>query len=251
MINIIVSGGFGRMGSKVVNTVKEEPDMSVIAIVEKKENREIDGVMVTDKLESVIDRANIVVEFSSPEATIEHTKICKEHKMAMVIGTTGLSESQMRFVKKSSAFIPILISPNMSWGANVMVETSKMLKGMLKGYDVEIVEFHHKFKKDSPSGTAKLLLDNIKEDDTKVVYGRSGFSPRGDNEIGVHSIRGGNVIGEHKVIWSGMGERIELSHIVWDRVAFAYGTIRAIKFIANKNKGLYDLRSIFNKGEKS
>ena len=120
---------------------------------------------------------------------------------------------------------------------------------MLDGYDVEVVEFHHRFKKDAPSGTAKLLVNSVKRDDTEVTYGRSGYSLRKHGEIGVHSLRGGDVVGEHKVIWAGIGERIELLHIVWDRNAFAYGTLKAIRFITTKTSGLYSLEDIFEEKE--
>ncbi len=248
MIRVVVSGGFGRMGSKVVQAVMKAEDMEIVGILEQKKEK-LKDIKVYKDVDDAIELCDVVVEFSTPEATMSHLGAVSRNHKAMVIGTTGFSEAQITEIENASDEVPILLSPNMSWGANVTVKTAKFLNSMLNGYDVEVIEFHHRFKKDAPSGTAKLLVDSVKRDDTEITYGRSGYSLRKRGEIGVHSLRGGDVVGEHKVIWAGVGERIELLHIVWDRNAFAYGTLKAIRFITTKNSGLYSLEDIFEEGE--
>ncbi len=248
MIRVIVSGGLGRMGSKVVEAVKGAEDMDLVGILEQKEGK-VGDVKVYKNIDDVIELCDVVVEFSTPEATISHVNVLRRSGKAMVIGTTGFSDSQVDEIRDASVNIPILLSPNMSWGANVMAKLAGLLSNMLEGYDIEVVEFHHKFKKDAPSGTAKLLVDTVKQDDSEIVYGRKGYSLRKRGEIGVHSLRGGDVVGEHKLIWAGTGERIELTHIVWDRNAFAYGTLKAIRFISTRPAGLYSPRDMFEEVE--
>ena len=191
--------------------------------------------------------AEVLVEFTTPEATVEHLSYGKPH----VIGTTGLSEGQRGAVERAAGALPIVLAPNMSVGVNLLREVVRELAAKLAGYDVEIVEAHHRGKKDAPSGTALLLARAAAEGrgrslEEVAVYGREGVAPRGDGEIGVHALRGGAVVGEHRTIFYGLGEEVEVVHRALSRRTFADGALRAAGFAASAEPGLYSMRDVLD-----
>lgn len=257
MISIIVGGYCGKMGRRIAALAFEDKELKVVGGLENKEHpllnkdigeiigREKVGVYLKDNLEEIIESCDVLVEFTNPQATLEHLEITKEFKKAMVIGTTGWTNEQRKEIDNAGQHIPVFISPNMSQGVHLLFDLTKETAQRLnENYDVEIIEIHHKFKKDAPSGTAKKLAEIVAEARNKKienigVYGRKGTTLREKGEIGVHSLRGGDVVGEHKVIFVTEGERIELVHKAHSRDAFARGALAAVKFIAGKEKGVY------------
>ena len=180
------------------------------------------------------------------DTAIKNTYICKEHNnKPIVIGTTGFDQHRLDQIKELSKSIPIVFSPNMSLGVNVLFKLLEIATKALKdkGYDIEISEIHHRFKKDAPSGTALRLLEIVKKEipNLKETFGREGLAPRQDNEVGVFAIRGGDVVGEHTVYMFGMGERLELTHRATDRRIFAKGSLEAAKWVYRKPAGFYSM----------
>jgi 4-hydroxy-tetrahydrodipicolinate reductase len=194
--------------------------------------------------------AQVLIEFTSPEATVEHLS----YRRPAVIGTTGFSEGQRARVEEASKSVPLVFAPNMSVGVNLLREAVWGLSARLTGYDVEVVEAHHRNKKDAPSGTALLLARAAAEGrgqnlDEVAVYGREGISPRGEGEIGIHALRGGAVVGEHRLIFYGPGEEVEVIHRALSRRTFADGALRAAKFVATAEPGLYSVKDVLEGNE--
>ena len=201
----------------------------------------IDVAVTEDPPEEV----EVLIEFTTPEATVEHLSYGKPH----VIGTTGLSEEQRAKVEEAARSIPIVLAPNMSVGVNLLSEVVRDLSRKLAGYDIEVVEAHHRHKKDAPSGTALLLARAAAEGreqelEEVAVYGREGAAPRREGEIGVHALRGGAVVGEHRLIFYSEGEEVEVVHRALSRRTFADGAMRAARFAAIAEPGLYSMHDV-------
>ena len=191
------------------------------------------------------DDATVLVEFTTPEATVEHLSYRKPH----VIGTTGLSEAQLAEVEEAARNVPIVLAPNMSVGVNLLREVVRDLSAKLSGYDIELVEAHHRHKKDAPSGTALFLARAAAEGRNErledvAVYSREGLSPRGPGEIGIHALRGGAVVGEHRLIFYSDGEEVEVVHRALSRRTFADGALRAARFAAGARPGRYGMADV-------
>jgi 4-hydroxy-tetrahydrodipicolinate reductase len=211
------------------------------------------GVPVTSsaKLDGKLaeTKPEVVVDFTNAQAFMENLPVISKRKINIVVGTTGFSESQLSEIKETGEkqAIGIVLSPNMSVGVNVFWGLCREAAKSLKGYDVEIIDKHHRFKKDSPSGTALKAAQIIAKaqglEQGEFVYGRKGASLRAENEIGIHAIRAGNIVGEHTVIFASQTERIELTHIANTREAFSQGAAKAVEFIRNK-KGFYDMGDV-------
>ncbi len=240
-INIIISGYCGKMGRRIAALAWEDKQLKIVGGLENKghplSNEDIGEIIgkeklcvyLKDNLEEIIKQSDVIVEFTNPQATLEHLEIAKRYKKAMVIGTTGFTPQQKGEIDKAGEDIPVFISPNMSQGVNLLFDLTKETARRLdENYDVEIIEIHHKFKKDAPSGTAKKLAEIVAEARDKKI-----------DDISVHSLRGGDVVGEHKVIFVTEGERIELVHKAHSRDAFAGGALEVMRFIAGKEKGVY------------
>jgi len=257
--------GMGRMGREIVRNAAAE-GMEVVAAVDSDDGPSIGqdagtlagisplGVTVTgvgslaETLEN--SKPDAVVDFSSPEACLENSKIVCEKKINMVIGTTGLSDEQLTGLKQNieGAGIGAVISPNMSVGVNVFWELVREATKLLKDYDIEITEAHHRFKKDAPSGTAKKTAEIIAKEleenlADSAVYGREGIKERQPGEIGIHAIRAGDIVGEHTVIFGTLGERVEITHKAHSRGAFSSGVIKAAQFISGK-KGIFSMADV-------
>ncbi|HET7481058.1 MAG TPA: 4-hydroxy-tetrahydrodipicolinate reductase [Rubrobacteraceae bacterium] len=196
------------------------------------------------------ENAEVLVEFTTPEATVAHLSYGKPH----VIGTTGLSEDQMSQVADAAKSAPVMLAPNMSVGVNLLREVVRELSAKLgSGYDIEVVEAHHRNKKDAPSGTALFLARAAAEGrgqdlDEVATYGREGLAPRKEGEIGIHALRGGAVVGEHRLIFYSGGEEVEVIHRALSRRTFADGALRAAKFVAGAEPGLYSMGDVLGIG---
>lgn len=254
-IKVIVVGACGRMGREIIKVINESK-LDLAGAVDcmniGADSGEIAGlgknnILITDKFLDVIENGDVIIEFSSPEATVEHLHINKIKK-PVVIGTTGLKEEEQKVLKEASQFVPIVFSPNMSVGVNLLFKLTELTSKVLNsGFDVEIIEAHHRLKKDAPSGTANKLLEiithQLKRDKEKdAVYGRCGMiGERKDSEIGVMAVRGGDIVGEHTVMFAGIGERLELIHRASSRQTFAKGAVRAAQWLVLQKPGLYSM----------
>jgi len=262
MVKVIVCGACGRMGKRIIDILSRDGETELVGAIEAKAHEALGNevtpkVKVTDNLEEIIDRAEVVIDFTNPQASLKNLEVASRFKKAMVIGTTGHTEQEKRLVAEKAKTIPLLMAPNMSLGVNLLFKVVDGVAKVLKGYDVEIVEAHHNRKKDAPSGTAAKLGEtiaralnlNLKE---AGVYGRKGMvGPRKSQEIGVHSVRAGDIVGEHTVIFAGTGERLELTHRAHSRDCFARGAVEATKWIVRQSPGLYDMQDFLGlKGSK-
>lgn len=235
----IVLLGYGAMGKMIEQTVRDNTDMEIAAKCDKY----AEGCYIS--LNEINKPFDVVVDFSKPESLEATVQYCVKHKKPVLIGTTGLTEKQENVVKDAALYIPVFRSCNMSVGINAVEKILKMICPMLKdSFDIEIVESHHNKKTDCPSGTAKALLEAISSGDNNIKYGRFGYSPREKGEIGIHSIRGGTIAGEHTVIFAGNDEMIEIKHTALSKRIFAEGAVRAVRFLQNARPGLYDMGDI-------
>ena len=255
LTRVAVVGAAGRMGREVVRAALEDDSFELVGGVVESGAPELGadlgelcgwGRSGAAASENPPDNAEALVEFTTPEATVEHLA----YGRPAVIGTTGLSDEQLSRVEEAAKNVPIVLAPNMSVGVNLVREMVRELAEKLgTGYDVEIVEAHHRNKVDAPSGTALLLARAAAEGRRKdledlAVYGREGRSPREEGEIGIHALRGGAVVGEHRVIFLGAGEEVEVTHRALSRRTFANGALRAARFVAGARPGLYSMRDV-------
>jgi len=251
-MKIIVCGASGRMGKEVISLCKKK-GIKLVGAIEASEHpylgKEVEkGVKIGSNLERIIEKDSVIIEFTTPPATLEHLKIAKKEKIPVVIGTTGFKEKEYLQIEKASKDIPILLSPNMSIGINILFKLIKEITQISgEEFDIEIIEIHHRGKKDAPSGTAKKIAEIIAKTKGRNlsqigVYGRKGLKKRTNEEIGIHAVRGGSIIGEHTVIFAGEGERLEITHRAESRQIFARGAIRGAEFIIKQKKGLYTLQ---------
>jgi 4-hydroxy-tetrahydrodipicolinate reductase len=210
------------------------------------------GVPIAEKLGV---EAGVLLDFSSPDGAADRACECAERGLPVVVGTTGLTDDQLGRIEEASARVAVLVAPNMSVGVNVMFElVAQTARALGDGYDIEVVEMHHRRKKDAPSGTAlelaRRLCDALGRDESQLIFGREGAAgPRTPQEIAVHAVRGGDVVGEHTVIFAGDGERIELTHRASSRDVFVHGALRAARFLAGQPAGLYSMRDLLGSGQ--
>lgn len=252
-IKLIICGGRGRMGRELISTIEAEKDWEIIGVVEASEHPEIGleiskNLRVVSHLEDVVQQNAVLIEFTTPKATLEHLHIAKENHLSCVVGTTGFNTTEMRELEAIASKIPVLLSPNMGIGVNLLFALVKEIAEVLPDFDKEIIEAHHNMKQDAPSGTAykiaQILAGVAGKDLSDIAkYGRKGIiGKRTKSEIGIHSVRGGSIVGEHTVIFAQAGERLEITHRAESRQIFARGALLAAKFIAGKQPGLYDLQ---------
>ena len=245
MINIIISGYNGKMGKTLVNLITNFPNLKLVGGIDKFTDINASFKTFTSPLEVNIDY-DVIVDFSRPEALKELLILSKEKNKPIVICTTGFNSEELNLIQEYSKIIPIFKSANMSYGVNILNSLLKLISSKLyENYDIEIIEKHHNQKVDSPSGTAILLADTIKSSINDEIFyknGRLGNQKREKNEIGIHSIRGGSIVGDHEVIYSGIGEVIEISHKAISRDVFAIGALKATEYMSDiKIPGLYNM----------
>lgn len=263
MIGVVVTGVAGRMGSTLARLVEEDPDLYLVGATEAPDHPWVgqelkallgvgEGVEVAPSLEAALsEQAQVVIDFTQPQATLSHLETAVEHGIPMVIGTTGLSGDDLEKARSMASRIPCVWAPNMSVGVNLLFKlVGEVARILGEDYDVEIVEIHHRFKKDAPSGTAVRLAESVaqaldRDLDEVGVYGRHGLvGERKREEIGVMALRAGDVVGEHTVIFGTQGERVELTHRAHSRETFARGALRAAKWVVDKGPGLYDMAQV-------
>ena len=263
MPDVVVAGAAGRMGCRVIACLADAPDLTLVGALEAPGHAALGrdagevagigrlGVSVTADPPAVLTRDRILVEFSIPEATLEHLRVVARGGGRAVIGTTGFTAPQREEIARLAETVPILVSPNMSVGVNLAFKLlAQMAQTLGDEYDVEITEIHHRFKKDAPSGTAlrmaEVIAGALGRDLSRVaVYGRQGMpGERSRDEIGLLSLRSGDVVGEHTVTFGNLGERLELTHRAHSRDTFARGAIRAARFIAGAPPGLYSMQDV-------
>ncbi len=262
-MKIAVSGAAGRMGKRILALAAENPDIEITGALENAHNPALGrdagenagisklNVPITDDMKGVLGDCDCLIDFSSPAASLEHIAAAAAANKAIVVGTTGFSEEQRAVLNKIGPTTRCLVAPNMSRGVNLLLRIAETVATALgDDYDVEIVEAHHKMKKDSPSGTADKLAQVIakalrRELEHVGVYGRKGMvGERTPKEIGVMALRGGDIVGDHTVMFITNGERIELTHRAHSRDAFASGAIQAASWLLDKPKGLYDMQDV-------
>ena len=246
MINILLSGADGQMGRVISQILDQSEDFKIQAGFSKNPSQML-YPMYTD-LNKVGEDIDIVIDFSDPSALGNLLEYGLENKIGLVLASTGYTQDQYKDIVKASETIPILYSRNMSLGVNVMEAITEKMAAMLEDFDIEIVERHHKLKKDSPSGTAKMLFDAAnkgRNNSMEELDGRHGFyDHRPANEIGISAVRGGNIVGEHTVIFAGEDELLELTHRASSKKIFANGSLQAAKFLSKAKPGLYDMKDV-------
>ncbi|MBI2879787.1 MAG: 4-hydroxy-tetrahydrodipicolinate reductase [Candidatus Rokubacteria bacterium] len=263
MIDVVVAGAAGRMGSRIVALLRETEDLRLAAALERpghpalgRDAGEVAGVghadvPITAEVEAALGQGRVLVEFTTPEASLDHLRLVAAGGGRAVIGTTGFAKAQLAEIEILARRVPVLLSPNMSVGVNLAFRLLAQMASVLgEEYDVEITEIHHRGKKDAPSGTALRMAEVIAQalgrDLGKVaVYGRQGMpGERTRSEIGIQALRAGDVVGEHTVVFGGLGERLELTHRAHSRDTFARGALRAVRFIASAAPGLYSMQDV-------
>ena len=259
-LKLVVAGASGRMGQMLVQAVLDAEDLRLSGALDVSGSAQLGrdaaqglgrsacGVAITSDLRQGLNGGQVLIDFTRPEGTMAHLALCRELGIQLVIGTTGFSEAQKVQISQAARDIAIVMAPNMSVGVNVTLKLLEMAaKALSTGYDIEIIEAHHRHKVDAPSGTALKMGEVIAEAigrDLKdcAVYERYGHTGERDpSTIGFSSIRGGDIVGDHTVLFAGTGERIEITHKSASRATYAQGSLRAARFLAGRPAGLYDM----------
>jgi len=265
MIQIGVAGAAGKMGSRISALCREYDGLQLAGAFERAGHREIGkdigtivgigetGVILQESMEKVMDAVDIIIDFTSIESTMKNLEISAQKGKAMVIGTTGLSKDNLKEMEPFLKEIPCVMASNMSLGVNLLLKVLQDVARVLgEDYDIEIVEAHHRLKKDAPSGTAlkmaQVIADAVNRNLDEVgVYARHGIiGQRTKKEIGIQTVRAGDIVGEHTVLFGGLGERIEITHKASSRDTFARGALKAALWLAGKPAGLYDMQDVLN-----
>ncbi len=260
---VVISGAAGRMGGRLIHVAQADPNVVLQGVFEAPDNPAVGrsaadvvglpglDLTVAGSLDEVAEGADVLIEFTLPEPTMVNLARAAELNLAVVIGTTGLSSEQIGELDTLATGIPVVFSPNMSLGINLMFRlVAQAAQALGDGYDIEIWEAHHRLKKDAPSGTAlklyQLLCEATGRDPaTAGVYGRKGMiGERTDDEIGIQVIRAGDIVGQHTVFFGGLGETIEITHRAHSRDTFARGAIRAARWVAGRQAGLYSMADV-------
>ncbi|HYC45500.1 MAG TPA: 4-hydroxy-tetrahydrodipicolinate reductase [Burkholderiales bacterium] len=261
-MRVAIAGSGGRMGRVLIETVLAAPEALLAAALEQRGNANVGkdagelvgapcGVRVSDDPQRALAGCDVLIDFTRPQGTIEHLAICRENGVRLVIGTTGFDDAQKRAIAEAARAIPIAMAPNFSVGVNVLFRLLQVAAGALnEGYDVEIVEAHHRHKVDAPSGTAlrmgEIIATTLGRDlRTAAVYGREGVTGERKREtIGFATVRGGDVVGDHTAMFLGAGERIEITHRSASRATYAQGALRAARFLMEQPAALYDMQDV-------
>ena len=263
MINIAITGAGGRMGKTLIEAITNSDGIQLTAAIENPESAligadvgELSGVglnniQVVGSLSDVINSFDVLIDFSTPTSTASNAEVCLAHKKKMVVGTTGLTEEQSQLVNSASQGIAICMASNFATGVNLCFKLAEIASSVLgDDADIEISEAHHKYKIDAPSGTAlslgKSVANALGRDLNEVaVYGReSQTGARNPNSIGFSSVRAGDIVGDHTVLFAADGERVEITHKASSRAAFARGAVRAAKWLADRQTGMFDMQDV-------
>lgn len=252
MIKVVICGAFGRMGTTIGGIISKEQDMQLVGGVDIKEGTFYGAPVVSSEgfsglLASV--KPDVVIDFTIAAAAAQNVPVAALAGCAIILGTTGLTPEQRRGIDDAVAKgkVPAVISTNYSIGMNILWTLIRDAAQKLGDYDVEVTEAHHRYKKDAPSGTAKTILQILQEEigPREEIYGREGMTER-SSEIGVHVIRGGDIVGDHAVMFASNYETVTLSHRAYDRAVFAEGAVRATRWVIGKNPGIYGMKDVLN-----
>ena len=247
MLRVIISGYSGSMGKVLTKCANEDSELEIVCGASKDD---LDVPFKTyQKMSEVEELADVIIDFSHHSTIEDNLSYAIKTKTPIVIATTGFNDEELTKIKKASNIIPIFHSSNMSLGVNVLVKLVKEAAKSLNGFDIEIIEKHHNKKLDAPSGTAVMIANGVKEvlPDSEYIYGRHGRSDkRSSNEIGIHAIRGGTIVGEHTTIFAGHDEVVEIKHSAQSKDIFAKGAIAAAKFLVKQEAGYYNMNNMLN-----
>jgi len=251
VIRVALCGAAGRMGREIARAIGHEPGMTLVAAIERPDHPEIgrafEGVVLDPELRAPLIGCDVVVDFTAPEPAVAHAQLAAQRGVPFVTGTTGLDAGQEGRLREAASRIPVLHAANLSLGMALLTRLVRQAAESLPGYDVEILEMHHREKADAPSGSALRLAEAVESvrPGLRRVHGRSGRpGPRDAAEIGLHALRGGDVVGEHQVIFAGPGERLVLTHLAESRSAFVAGALTAIRFVLGRRPGLYTMSDL-------
>jgi 4-hydroxy-tetrahydrodipicolinate reductase len=260
-LKVAIAGSSGKMGRMLVEAALAAPDLQIAAAFDRGDSPELGrdcgeflgrktGIPIAADLGGLA-RADVLIDFTRPEATLAHLQACLRHGVRLVIGTTGFDAAGKQAIETAARSIPIVFAPNMSVGVNATFKLLEVAARILSsGYDIEVIEAHHRHKVDAPSGTALKMGEVIaraqgRELDQVAVFARHGDTgPRKEGSIGFAAIRGGDIVGDHTVLFAGTGERIEITHRSASRMTYAVGALRAARFLADKRTGLYDMHDV-------
>ena len=262
-IRFIMNGACGRMGRQIILSAVQDGGFDLVGAIEDKTcsyiGREIGEVLGIESLkvqissepDEWIEKSDVIIDFSSPEAALRILKAAKDHNRPVVIGTTGFRSEHEKEIQRFSKSLPCVRAPNMSVGVNLLFKlVEEAAKVLGEAYDVEVIEAHHRLKKDAPSGTARGIVEILarvlgRDIEKDVVSGRQGIiGERKSHEIGVFAVRAGDIIGDHTVLFAGQGERLELIHRAHSREPFAQGALRAAKFVIKAKPGFYTMQDV-------
>jgi 4-hydroxy-tetrahydrodipicolinate reductase len=261
-LKVVIAGCSGRMGHALLEGVFADGELVLHAALDRADNPQLgrdageqfgltSGVKVISDIDIALKNADVLVDFTRPEASMAYLAACQKHQVKMIIGTTGFSVEEKQAIEVASKNIAIVFAPNMSVGVTLLINLVEQAARVLnEGYDIEVVEMHHRHKVDAPSGTALRLGEAAAHglgQDLKdcAIYVREGVTgEREAGKIGFATLRGGDVVGDHTVVLAGIGERVELTHKASSRATFALGALRAAKYLADKTSGLYDMRDV-------
>ena len=263
-VKVAIAGVSGRMGRALLEAVAADTDCELAAALDRPGSPLVghdagaawgvaSGVGVTDQPAVAVQGAQAMIDFTRPEATFGYLDACAAAGVPLVIGTTGFDEAGHARIAEAARVVPIVFAPNMSVGVNLLMKLAELAAQVLdEGYDIEIIEAHHRHKVDAPSGTAlglgRAVARAINRDLAScAVYGREGVTGERDPKtIGFATVRGGDIVGDHTLLFAGIGERIELTHKASSRATFAQGALRAVKWLQGRPPGLYDMRDVLN-----
>ncbi|ABI60171.1 4-hydroxy-tetrahydrodipicolinate reductase [Nitrosomonas eutropha] len=262
LLNIAVAGSTGRMGRTIMETIADAQDLRLSAALEQPDSPYLSqdaggltgtpcGVIINSDYASALTGSDVLIDFTRPAGTLTHLAVCRQSGIHMVIGTTGFSAEEKEIIHDAAKDIAIVFAPNMSVGVNILFRLLEVAaKALPAGYDVEIIEAHHRHKVDAPSGTALRMGEVIAQTQGKnlekvAIYGREGHTgERAADTIGFSTIRGGDIVGDHTALFAGIGERLEITHKASSRKTFATGALHAARFLATKKSGLFDMQDV-------
>lgn len=253
MLKVAINGYLGAMGQVLAEEISKDEELKLVAGIDRNYNKNIKtkDIKVYNNVHELTEHVDMIIDFSHPNSLNDLLDYCIEKNISLVIGTTGLKDEDMEKIKKGSEKTAIFYSANMSLGINLLLSlVAKTAKVLGDNFDIEIIEKHHNQKIDAPSGTAYMIADKINEtldNSKKYIYERhSRNEKRAKTEIGIHSIRGGTIVGEHSAIFAGPDEVVEICHNASSKAVFAQGAIKASKFISKKEKGFYNMDDLIN-----
>ncbi len=265
MIKVAVTGAAGRMGKNLINSCVQSPETQLSAAIEHSQNEALGidagivagvgalNIRIKDSIQKAVQDFDVLIDFTRPEITLENIEVCRKSGKSIVIGTTGFTPDQIDIIKLAAKEIPVILAPNMSVGVNLCLKLLKTAAQVLgNDVDIEIIEAHHRHKIDAPSGTAlrmgEVIAESLGRDLSEcAIYGREGISKERDRHtIGFSTIRAGDIVGDHTVMFADIGERIEITHKASSRMTFANGALRAAIWLKGKEPGLFDMQDVLS-----